>query len=240
MRKFCCPTVVGIILYLMTTAVHAATLKPFVVGAVNYVNPDAHSYERWLLAEALLLHGYEIEVRYFPGKRLMVELNNGNLDADMSRTLDLSRGFSQIVQVEAPLIQACAWIYQLSQGPTPSGGGRFGLFRGAPGGHALAAQIMPDVELVFFSSLNQAAKMLAGERIDYIGLVSWQVEPFEALMTRPIKPYLQLVLPFSFAHFHRRHAKLAQEIRATILTLQQQRPMPLCQLEARFMPAQSR
>ncbi len=240
MRESCRTSIIGIVLYLMITVVEASTLKPFIIGAVNYVDPNAQSYERWLLTEALLRHGYELDVRYFPGKRLMVELNNGNLDADMSRTLDLSRGFSQVVQVATPLGQRCAWIYQLRDVADPSDGGKIGLYRGTPGGHAVAAKVMPNAELVFFSSLNQAAKMLAGERIDYIGLVSWQVEPFKVLMDRPIEPRLQLVLPFSFTHFHRRHEQLAKEIKTTILTLQQQRPMPLCQLEARFKPAQSR
>ncbi|MGH1372389.1 MAG: hypothetical protein ACRBBW_10160 [Cellvibrionaceae bacterium] len=212
----------------------AEELEPFVLGAVSYIETNQRSYEEWLLTEALLRHGYQLEVRRFPGKRLIVELNNGNLDGDMHRTVDLSRGFNQIVRVESVLSQSCGWIYQLAQRDADTVQTRIGIYRGTPGGRALINKIMPGVDIVLFSTLEQATKLLANGRVDYVGLIDQQTEAFRSLMPRPIVPTMQLALPFNYAHFHRRHAQLAKDIEATILSLQRQYPMPLCELEERF------
>ena len=217
----------------MASCADAANLKPFVVGAINSIQEHEDFYEQWLLREALLRHGYELEIRFFPGKRLMVELNNGNVDGDMLRVMDLSRGFDQVVRVDARFSQSCGWVYQLTDNDIANEAKkRVGLYRGTPGGNATISRIMPDAEIVHFSTLEQGAKQLANGRVDYVALIARQVEGFKLLVRRPITPKTKVALPFSYTHFHRRHAQLAKDIVPTILELQQQRPIPLCHIEA--------
>lgn len=214
-----------------------SSLKPFVMGGVSYLQYHPESYPHRLVRDALQLHGYRMEMRYFPGKRLLSELNRGNVDGDLLRTVDLSQQLADVVRVEWPISGSCAWVYGLEQAslnPANQSRPKLGLYRGTPGGHKMAAAVMPDAQVIQFNSLTQAAKMLENQRVDLIGLVTWQIKPFTQLMQRPVAAYGQFVLPPNYVHLHRRHGDLAKSLVETLRQLQLDRPSPQCELEERF------
>ncbi len=188
-----------------------------------------------LVRQALRLHGYDIELGFYPGKRLITELNGGRLDGDLFRTVNLSRGFDNIVRIEEPLTNHCALFYQLEGRPidlsNPTLSARFGMGHGTPAIQTSVASAYPRAGLEFFKKLSHGIDMLEHERIDLLVVISGQ-EPLMHRMSRK-KVVLAGGAPLSpiYIHLHARHRQLALDLAPTLKRLKAHSKLTICDQE---------
>ncbi len=212
----------------------ADELVPFRVGVLSGIHHAEHTYAAQLLEQSLSLHGYQMELISVPGKRLMSQLNRGEVDGDLLRSVDLSRGFEFIIRVDEPMGSSCVSVYRLqersdivrgTEGQVPI----LAVYHGAPGASGFFSRYWPDAQLVHFSRLAQGVKMLTHERIDLIAVHDLDRHYLEALSDRPIQRYARVNLALDYFHINARHVDLAQPLAATIKRLKQTLLPPKCQ-----------
>ena len=218
----------------------AGELLPFRVGVLSGIHHAEHTYAAQLLDRSLSLHGYQMELISLPGKRLMSQLNRGEVDGDLLRSVDLSRGFESIIRVDEPMGSSCVSVYRLqersdiihgTEGQTPI----LAVYHGAPGASGFFSRYWPDTQLVHFSRLTQGVKMLTHERIDLIAIHDIDRHYLDALSDRPIQRYALVNLALDYFHINARHADLAEPLAATIKRLKQTLSPPKCQQGSRVL-----
>jgi len=211
-----------------------AGARPFVVGAFNLVNnAKGPHYTQGLIGKALAEHGYALELRFFPGRRSIAQLNSGLIDGDMLRLQDLSKDFGGIVRVDEPLTYACVLFYRLKsraalKATEPV---RVGVISGAAAGDAAVLKRWPSAELVGYESIKQAAQLLMSERIGMLAVAASQRSQLLVEIKRSI--VLQDVLQFmpAYMHVHRSHEQLAVSLALSIKRLKLKYPAPGCQVD---------
>jgi len=208
--------------------------RPFVVGAFALVgNAKGPRYTQVLIGKALAEHGYALELRFFPGRRSIAQLNNGLIDGDMARLRDLSKDFVGIVRVDEPLAYACVLFYRLKSHTAPKATEpvRVGVISGASAGDEAVLTRWPNAELVGYESIKQAAQLLMSERINILAVPSTQRSQLLTEVKRSVA--LQDVLQFSpaYMHVHRSHEQLAVSLAASIKRLKLKYPTPGCQID---------
>ncbi len=223
----------------------AQELTPFRVGVLSGIHHAEHTYAAQLLERSLSLHGYQMELISVPGKRLMSQLNRGEVDGDLLRSVDLSRGFEAIIRVNEPVGSSCLSVYRLreradiihgTEGQSPV----LAVYHGAPGAYGFFSRYWPDVQLVHFSKLEQGVKMLTHERIDLIAVHDLDRHYIEALSDRPLQRYARVNLALDYVHINARYADLAQPLAATLKRLKQTFSPPQCQQGIRvLMPGET-
>ena len=207
---------------------------PFIVGTFRFSQDDLSiSYAERIIGAALVEHGYRLEVQYFPGRRLLAQLNTGAIDGDLSHIFDLSKTFANIIRVDAPLRRSCALVYRLQgRQPLPAAHRldrvKIGIYSGAPKGAALIQQRWPNAELVTFENIKQGIYMLMGERIDLLAMAASQRAALGQIPHQPIALQDAFYLPYNHMHVHRRHAELALKLADSIRRLKRQRPEVDC------------
>jgi len=209
--------------------------RPFVVGAFALANnAKGPRYTQRLIGKALAEHGYALELRFFPGRRSIAQLNNGLIDGDMLRLRDLSKDFVGIVRVDEPLTYACVLFYRLKSRAAPKATEpvRVGVISGAAAGDAAVLNRWPDAELVGYESLTQAAQLLMNERIDMVSLAASQRSQLLAAVKRPVALQDVLQLTPVYMHVHRSHELLALSLAASIKRLKLKHPAPSCQTDS--------
>jgi len=209
-------------------------IRPFVVGAFTLANnAKGPRYTQGLIGKALAEHGYVLELRFFPGRRSIAQLNNGLIDGDMVRLQDLSKDFEGIVRVDEPLTYACVLFYRLKSRAVPKATEpvRVGVISGAAAGDAAVLNRWPDAELVGYESMTQAAQLLMNERIDMVAVAASQRSQLLAAVQRPVALQHVLHLAPVYMHVHRSHELLAVSLAASIKRLKLKHPAPSCQIE---------
>lgn len=192
------------------------------IGTFNFTRDiEGMSTVEQLLRDALLEHGYQMKVEYYPGKRLMAQLNSGLIDGDLYRAADLSRGFENVIRVNEPLIQSCGLIYGLRERGDvkindASKNIRVGIYGGVPDALAKVLGQFPNVEFVFFKKLYQGVGLLELHRIEFITVANGQEEEFMSLLGKPVSLAGGIVLEPAYFHLHKRHTALAKELAETM------------------------
>lgn len=208
------------------------TLIPFHMGTFSFVEGlDAIGPTIDLLDRALELHGFDMQMDYFPGKRLMAQLNNGLVDGDLYRSANLSRGFENVVRVDEPLGQVCSLFFSLHERADIDPqelGARIGIYSGIPAVEASVRRRWPSIELVFFKHLSQGAQMLLHHRIELVAVHTGQEEALKHLVDKPVVLDSGIVIAPGYTHLHRRHASLAKELAVTIHNLKRQASLLAC------------
>lgn len=212
-----------------------AELQPFVVGAFSLAsNTKGPRYAQGLIGKALAEHGYALELRFFPGKRSIAQLNSGLIDGDMLRLQDLSKGFEGIIRVDEPLTYACVLFYRLKSyaAPKASESVRIGVISGAAAGDTAVLNRWPSAELVGYESLKQAAQLLMSERIDMLAVAASQRSQLLAAVRRSVVLQDVLKLMPTHMHVHRSHEQLAKSLAVSIKRLKLKHPAPGCQIDS--------
>lgn len=217
-------------------------LKPFVVGTFKFTSktikrtPKAN-YSAYLIERALLEYGYRMELKTYPGRRLMAQLNTGAIDGDMARTFDMSVGFANVIRVEEPIVRPCVLLLRTAANHSidinnPDKPVKIGLFAGAPGGAAIVLSRWPSAELVNFENLKQGAQLLMSDRIDLFAIGEVQLPMVSQFIDRPIERQDAFYLPPLYMHVHKRHDELAVRLAASLKLLKRRFPAPTCDLES--------
>lgn len=188
-----------------------------------------------MVREALIVHGYDMSLEYYPGKRLMAQLNGGMLDGDLYRSVNLSRGFENVVRVEEPILVSCGLLFRLQNVESISGKAsavRFGIYDGVPEAISLSRKMFPQSELVFFKKLTQGVDLLEHGRIDILAIPSGQESEFNRLIRKPVVLSGGMALSPSYMHLHARHRQLALDLAPTLKLLKSQTDINLCDADA--------
>ena len=209
-------------------------LARFVLGSFDFVRNDAPpGFTGRLIQRALAEQGYRMEVEYFPGRRLIGQLNAGAIDGDFPRAYDLSREFDNIVRVNEPIRRLCVPIYRLKSRALPVATGvapiKIGLIAGALSGPKMLKSHWPGAEIVYFESTRQGLQLLQNERIDLLTLAGYQHQNVLAQVQRSLQIEHIFYLPYTYMHVHRRHALLAEKLAESFKRLKQQQPEPSCE-----------
>jgi len=226
----------GLLLLFSSTvsATNDDVIQPFIAGSFSFLRvSDQHSYSRSLMTKALAEHGYQLQVNYYPGRRLMAQLNSGVIDGDMGRAFNMSQSFDNIVRVEEPLQHHCARLYQLKSRLMlePSGDNqpiRVGVYGGAPGGTAALLARWPNARVVAYDNLKQGALMLSNERIDLLAIGTMQAPLLQQYSERPLAVVDTFALPPTYMHVHKNHKQLAVDLADSIKQLKLVYPPPTC------------
>jgi len=209
-------------------------LKPFIAGVFGFAQSQGRTkpfYTEQILGAALIEHGYALELRYFPGRRLPIELNSGAIDSDLSQLRDLSLLFDHIIRIPEPIRKPCVLAYRLTDNPqqiTADKTLRVGLYVGAPDGDKMMLERWPEAQLMHFENIRQGTLQLMNGRIDIITLGALQLPALLANSTRPLTLVDSFPLPYTYLHIHERHGPLADKLAASMKRLKQQYPEPQC------------
>lgn len=211
----------------------AETLKPFRVGVLGAVHNPEYTYAARLMDEALLQQGYRMELVSMPGKRLMSQLNRGQVDGDLIRTVDLSRGFERVLRVPESIGSICGTVYRLLERPEVNikqsrRGTVLALYNGAPGASSFFLRHWPAVEQAYFGFLPQGIKMLTHERVDLIAAHDLDREYLRSLSDRPLQPYARFHLEPTYFHVHANYEALIGPLAKTLNRLKQTMTPPSC------------
>ncbi|MGH1372388.1 MAG: hypothetical protein ACRBBW_10155 [Cellvibrionaceae bacterium] len=225
----------------LTAGLSHAGSDAFRVGVLSAIHRPEQTYEAQLIDMALARHGYQLELISVPGKRLMSQLNRGEVDGDLIRSVDLSRGFDSILRVPEALGSSCGSVYHLQARA------KFNVeeamhnvsvaaYHGASGASSFLLRNWPAVTLEFFSLLPQGLKMLANERVELIAVHDLDRHYLEALSDRPLQLYARFNLEPNYFHVHQKYEKLVPLLSASLRELKREFPPPVCFEAGREVP----
>ncbi len=220
-------------LFLVFTELVSASPQPFRVGVLSAIHRPEQTYEAQLIEKALARHGYQLELISVPGKRLMSQLNRGEVDGDLIRSVDLSRGFDSVLRVPEVLGSSCGSVYRLQTRSAfnveeAMHNVSVAAYHGAPGASSFFLRLWPAVTLEFFTSLPQGLKMLAHERVDLIAVHDLDQRYLEALSERPLQRYARFNLEPNFFHVHSKYKALVLPLTKTLRDLKRNFPPTHC------------
>lgn len=210
-------------------------LTPLNIGTFSFLAEVDTGFAIPLIEQALAEHGYRIELQYLPGKRVMAELNNGVLDGDLIRSIDLSRGFQNVVRVDEPIIHACGLLYRLEQTPVRLSNlslrPQVGIYAGSAGAVMRLLQRWPNAAPVTYDSLKQGVKMLEHQRLEYVAIPDLQEVLLKQMVDSPIVLEDVFELEPAYMHLHKRHQTLAEGLAITLRRLKQETPLDACRVD---------
>jgi len=210
-------------------------LKPFSAGTFDFVQGSHQakpSYAFQMISAALAENGYAMQLQHFPGRRLPVQLNNGEIDGAIGLLHDLSNRFENTVRVREPIRRICALIYGLADNPleiTTEAPLKVGILAAAREGQRLTLERWPNVQLVFYENLQQGVRQLEHGRIDAIGFIGMQQPALQTMITRPLTLLDSFDLPYIYLHLNKQHSQLADKLTKSLVRLKQQNPEPQCE-----------
>lgn len=207
--------------------------KTLQIGTLDFVShTEGIAAVETMIREAFSLHGYTMDLGYYPGKRIIAQLNNGLLDGDLFRTINLARGFENVVRVDEPLINSCGLFLKISGRSVDltnlDHATRMGLHHGAPGALYLLRTKYPHVEFTFFKKLGQGVEMLEHDRIDLLVILSGQEPYVKRVQRKSLDLVGGIVLSPFYLHLHSRHRQLALDLAPTLHRLKQDVKMTIC------------
>lgn len=191
----------------------------FRVGTISMASPQAQLLtEQWL---AVVFEGlpFTPELELFPGRRLMIELNLGLIDADLGRRVDLSRGFSNVIRLNEPFIRVCTVMMSLAD----AGGDPqvlqnknilIATFGGTPATQSELINNWPLATIVEFKTMEQAVNLLLHRRVDFVGIPHTHVKTIQQLSALPLNVYKVYPPRGANMHINSKHAALIPQLEA--------------------------
>lgn len=203
------------------------------VGVLGAVAQPETTYAARLVGDALSQLGYRMELIPLPGKRLMSQLNRGQIDGDLIRTVDLSRGFDKVVRVPEPIGSLCGNVYRLLERPDvnikqSTHKTTLAIYNGAPGTSSFFLRHWPAVMHAPFGFLPQGVKMLTHERVDLIAVLDLDRDYLNSLTDRPLQPYARFHLEATYFHVNAKYLELVEPLAKAIAVLKMTMPPPVC------------
>jgi hypothetical protein len=167
--------------------------------------------------------GYQMQLEYVPGRRMIIELNRGIMDVDLVRTVDISRGFDNILRVEHPWVNACilavglqdqqqAFVAAANEGREQT----VGVISGSPGLLSLIAREWPAATISEYKSDRQAALMLQHQRVDFIVTPHVNWGGLRKASERQLRVYDIVAEMEGYMHLHKSHAALIPDLIASM------------------------
>lgn len=210
--------------------------KALRIGTVDFVSQlEGIPAVEAMIREAFSIHGYRMDLSFYPGKRIIAQLNNGLLDGDLFRTINLARGFENVVRVDEPLVGSCGLFLKVSEKPVDlsnlSQATRMGIIHGAPGISAMLRDKYPHAKLTFFKKLEQGVDMLEHDRLDLLVIISGQESYVKRVQRKKLVLAGGVVFSPFYIHLHSRHKQLALDLAPTLRRLKQDVEMTLCDQE---------
>ncbi len=166
----------------------------------------------------------DVRLEYIPGRRMMIELNTGEVDMDLARVVDISRGFDNIERIDYPWMQVCSIVVGLEKNKTgfqaqpPStlenvaeassqvaGTPVVGIFSGSPAMAAAAERSFPDHIVVEYKNDRQATLLLQHRRVDLIISTHLNWEHLQEMAELPLDIYDVLGTASIYMHIHKKH-----------------------------------
>jgi len=219
-------------------ALEVNNLQPFILGTFDFIQ-DADkikpSYATQVIGPALAENGYAMQLQFFPGRRLPVQLNNGEIDSAIGPLHDLTQTYEHTVRVGEPIRRVCALVYRLTDHAlqiTTEGPLKLGIQAGPPEAPRLMLERWPKVQLVYFDDLRQGVRQLEHGRIDAIGLIGMQQSALQTMITRSLTLVDSFDLPYMYLHLNKRHTQLGEKLTKSLVRLKQQYPEPQCERAA--------
>lgn len=211
---------------------NSPVLTELQIGTYNWVrNAEGIRQIAKFVDQALYINGYRMKLDYFPGKRLIAQLNNGKIDGDLYRSASFAAELDNVIRVNEPLVQTCALFFRLHEYAAieQSNTHRLGLYAGAPGPTDKILNRWPHVKPIYFNSLKQGLALLQNQRIDTMVVPHMQEGLFLEMLDRPVVLVDAFAIEPSYLHLHIKHQKLAQQLAETLKTLKQdQADLPEC------------
>lgn len=202
--------------------VAALSAKPgFRVGTISVASPETRALiDRWL-AEVFRDTGYTPVLELYPGRRLMIELNLGMIDADLGRRVDLSRGFTNIIRLDEPFISVCSVMLTLQKpreqfAELHNKSLMIGTLGGTPDTQSELLNSWPRATIVEFRDMQQAVNLLLHRRVDFVTIPHTHLDMLRALSPLPLDIFK--VYPPQGAHMHlnSKHQNLQQALEAGV------------------------
>lgn len=213
------------------TIQQSQVLTPITIGTYEMFRHSKNLHKIAAMVEqALKDNGYQMQLSFYPGKRLIAQLNNGIIDGDLYRSAAFGKKFDAIVRVEEPLIQSCALFFRLkdhaNQGLEKHN--RLGLYAGAPGPTEKVLERWPKAKAVFFSTLKQGTALLQNQRIEALAVPHMQEQEFLKIAIRPVVLVDAFAIEPSYLYLHARHRALADNLAITLRKLKKHTVLPEC------------
>lgn len=190
---------------------------------INFAGGNQESLTLTWLEHVFAELGYQVQMEYVPGRRMIIELNRGIMDVDLVRAVDISRGFDNITRVDHPWINSCILAVGLQgqrqaflDAATLEREQNVGVITGTPGLLALIAREWPAAKITEYKSDRQAALMLQHQRVDFIITphVSWG--GLSEASVRRLEVFDIVTEMEGYMHVHKSHAEMIPALIASM------------------------
>ncbi|BFM18342.1 hypothetical protein R50073_45250 [Maricurvus nonylphenolicus] len=192
-------------------------------STINLEGSNQEAQVRLWLEHVFTELGYDMQLEFVPGRRMIIELNRGIMDVDLVRTVDISRGFDNILRVEYPWINSCilaiglrgqqqAYADATAQGKEQT----VGVITGSPGFLSLIARQWPAAKITEYKSDRQAALMLQHQRVDFVVAPHVNWGGLRKASARPLDVYDVVTEMQGYMHIHKSHAELIPDLIASM------------------------
>lgn len=174
---------------------------------------NSSPYAPWL-EKALAEVGYEPQIHWLPGRRILNQVSNGVLDGDLARSQAVvDTHFPHLIRVPAPFGRACYAGYRLESQESQLGTLQIGVFEGLLQVQKLAQEHWPKAQLTVVQSPLKALKMLASKRLTYLLLPPQTKAQLEQISGESLVQSTPHIIGFDVYMFlNPRHASLAPRL----------------------------
>jgi len=83
---------------------HASEIKGRIIVVSGIVNEQTHAMAKEVLHEGYRRIGYDIRIKFFPGRRSLESANMGHTDGDIARIAGTEKKFTNLIPVATPII----------------------------------------------------------------------------------------------------------------------------------------
>jgi len=167
------------------------------------------------LKSALASLGYELQLRYAPGRRALLLASTGQVDGDLARSNQVEGNYTNLRRVSMPCTTIQPALYGVVQETMTWPQRRLrkiAYFRGSTRLLSSLADSLNDYELVYTSSSEQSFKLLRANRVDAVFISKslfrqlGQVQPDLVSVVAQLTPELDQINLYTY--LHKRHEGL--------------------------------
>lgn len=166
------------------------------------------------LERALADVGYQPQMHWLPGRRILNQVSSGILDGDLARSQAVvDANFPHLIRVPTPFGRACYAGYRLESQESQLGTLQIGVFEGLLQVQKLAQEHWPKAQLTVVQSPLKALKMLASKRLTYLLLPPQTKAQLEQISGETLVQSTPHIIGFDVYMFlNPRHASLAPRL----------------------------
>nr|WP_315227584.1 transporter substrate-binding domain-containing protein [uncultured Albidiferax sp.] len=194
------------------------------IGRVDFPSPLSDIAEA-VVREAIKRSGLQAEYKRMPLLRSVAMANEGSLDGELMRIVDVGKNFPDLVLVPTPVVMADVALYSMDEAVAklPRAEQRkrkVGLTRGT----LMLVKHSQGMDVIDTQSISTAFEMLANRRFDMTMLIFLDAEP--EIARKGIKdvyrrPHYWASEPLYF-YLNKKHAALVPRIDAALVGMQKE------------------